>query len=816
MTNSETDAAELLREGDRLRDSGQFDAALEVYGRVTLDAAAAATGYFKLGTTYSRMLRPNDAMAAYQQALTLRPDYPEALNNLGLVYAARTEFDDAELLYRGLLADYPDYFDAHINFGNLLMDTGRAGEAQYYFRRTVSMRPDSALAHNRLGAALRNRARVSEAIREMQISLDLDPGFHPAWTDLGTCHFTGGDHVEADRAIEKSIELNPAQTNAWHIWVFLSNFQSLSNDQIFERHKKFGERARAICGPLPTCYPRNVVDPQRRLRVGFVSGDFKRHSVAYFLQGALANLDPGAFELVAYSTTRLEDEMTARLRPYFWKWRDLYSLSDPAAVELIQSDEIDVLFDLSGHTNHNRLMMFGYKPAPVQVSWLGYPNTTGLDSMDYRLTDNLADPRNEGDEFYSEHLLRLPGPFLCYTPPRDSPPVAGPPVARHGRITFGSFNARVKLGDECIALWSRVLDALPDSRLIIKSVNGVDEESACADLIAKFAAHGVAAGRVIVGGARDSVVEHLEAYGEIDIALDTVPYNGTTTTCEALWMGVPVITLTGDRHAGRVGSALLQHVGLGELAAKSSGEFVAKAMQLATDPALLAQLRTTMRERLQESPLMDGKAMGRNLGGAIRSMWATYCASGKAAASRAAALDACAAPSEFMRLNIGGSETRDGWKIVDAQARPGADFVADLRNLDQFSSGSCQEIYASHVLQHLNQREVIPALRGLHRLLVPGGRLYLAVPDMGKIARLLCMSETGSAESFELMRVLFGGQTDPGDFNYIGFCVSFMGDYLAAAGFQDVERVDSFGLFEDASEARFASERISLNLLVRK
>ncbi|OHC67721.1 MAG: hypothetical protein A3H93_18825 [Rhodocyclales bacterium RIFCSPLOWO2_02_FULL_63_24] len=816
MTTHESDAAELLLEGDRLRDSGQFDAALDVYGRVTLDMGAAATGYFKLGTTYSRMLRPNEAADAYQQALTLRPDYPEAINNLGLVYAALAEFDDAELLYRGLLADYPDYFDAHINFGNLLMDTGRAGEAQYYFRRTVSMRPDSALAHNRLGAALRNRGRVREAIGEMQIALDRDPDFYPAWNDLGTCYFTCGDHVEADRVLEKSIELNPEQINAWHIWVFVSNFQSLPNDQIFARHKKFGERARAICGPLPQCYPRNLVDPQRRLRVGFVSGDFKRHSVAYFLQAALANLDPGAFELIAYSTTQLEDDMTARLRPYFWKWRDLFKLSDQAAVDLVKSDEVDVLFDLSGHTNHNRLMIFGYKPAPVQVSWLGYPNTTGLDSIDYRLTDDLVDPRNEGNHFYTERLLRLPGPFLCYTPPRESPPVADPPTAEHGRVTFGSFNARVKLGDECIALWSRVLTALPESRLIIKSVNGVDEESARAELITKFAGHGVATGRVVVGGAKDSVLEHLAAYGEIDIALDTVPYNGTTTTCEALWMGVPVITLTGDRHAGRVGSALLQHLGLGQWAAKSSDEFVAKAMQLATDRALLAQLRSTMRERLRSSLLMDGKAMGRNLGDAIRSMWTTYCASGQAAASKAAATVPNAAPSELMRLNFGGRETRDGWKIVDAQAGPHVDFVADLRNLDQFPSGSCQEIYASHVLEHLNQREVVPALRGLHRLLVAGGRLYLAVPDLGKIAWLLCKPEIGSDESFELMRMLFGGQTDSSDFNYIGFCRDFMGDYLAAAGFQDIEPVESFGLFADASEASFAGTRISLNLLVRK
>lgn len=816
MANDETGLAELLLEGDRLRNSGQFEAALEVYQRVTLDGVAAATGYFKLGTTYSRMLCVNEAVAAYQQALRLRPDYPEVVNNLGLVYAARGEFDLAEVLYRGLLADNPDYFDAHINFGNLLLDTGRAGEAHYYFRRTVSMRPDSALAHNRLGAALRNRARVREAIAELKTALDLDPSFYPAWNDLGTCYFVRGDHAEADRAFEKSIELNPEQTHAWHNWVFLSNFRSLATASIFERHKKFGEHARAVCGPLPACYPQNAVDAHRRLKVGFVSGDFRRHSVAYFLQSAVANLDPGAFELIAYSTTRLEDEMTARLRPYFWIWRDLFSLSDTAAVDLIKGDEIDVLFDLSGHTNHNRLMMFGYKVAPVQVSWLGYPNTTGLDCIDYRLTDHLVDPEGEEDQFYSERLWRLPGPFLCYTAPKDSPPVTDPPIVRSGRITFGSFNARVKLGDECIALWSRILNALPASCLIIKSINGVEEDDACDELIAKFSAHGVAADRVVVRGAKDSVLEHLEAYGEIDIALDSVPYNGTTTTCEALWMGVPVVSLTGDRHAGRVGSALLQRLGLGEWVANTADEFVTKAIKLATDVVLLTQLRSMMRDRLRASPLMDGEAMGRNLGGAIRSMWAAYCVSDQATASVAANAVVNVSPPELMRLNIGGWETKDGWKIVDAQARPGVDFVADLRNLDQFPVSSCEEIYASHVLEHLNQREIVPALRGLHRILVPGGRLYLAVPDLKKIAWLLCKPEIEAEESFELMRRLFGGQTDPWDFHYVGFSIDFMANYLAVAGFHSVEQVESFGIFDDTSEARFAGARISLNLIVQK
>lgn len=816
MIDGENDLAAMLLEGDRLRDSSNFEAALDVYRRVAAEASTAATGYFKLGTTYSRMERESDAVAAYQQALDLRPNYPEAVNNLGLIYTGRGDFEQAEILLRGLLADNPDYFDAHINLGNLLMDTGRPGEAQFYFRRTVSMRPQSALAHDRLGAALRNRTRVSEAIGELKAALDLDPGFYPAWNDLGTCYFVKGDHAEADRAFEKSIELNPAQRHAWHNWIFLSNFRSFSCSTIFARHKKFGEHARAVCGPVPATYPRNVVDTGRRLRIGFVSGDFRRHSVAYFLESAIANLDPNAFELIAYATSQLEDEMTERLRPYFWKWRNLYGVPDLAAVDLIRNDEIDVLFDLSGHTNHNRLMVFSYKPAPVQVSWLGYPNTTGLDCIDYRLTDDLVDPETADDHFYSEKLLCLPGPFLCYTPPRNSPPVAESPAAKCGRITFGSFNARVKIGDECIALWSRVLNALPESRLIIKSINGVEEEDARNELVAKFADCGVARGRVTVCGAKDSVLDHLETYGEVDIALDTVPYNGTTTTCEALWMGVPVLCLAGDRHASRVGSAILKRLDLDPWIARTFDEFVANATKLAKDIPALVQLRSTLRERLRASPLMDSDAMGRNLGQAIRSMWTRYCESDQAAESAAAAAASGPAVPELIRLHFGGWEAREGWKIVDAQARPGVDYVADLRNLDQFPTDSCQEIYASHVLEHLNQREIVPALRGLHRLLVPGGRLYLSVPDLRKLAWLLCAPDIDSENSFKLMRLLFGGQTDPWDFHFIGFSLDFMLNYLSAAGFYSVEQVESFGLFQDSSEVRFDGVRISLNLLIEK
>jgi len=814
MTVDQRNGDELLLEGDRLRDSGDLNDALAIYEHVSQMEAHSAVGFFKLGTTYSRMNRDDDAVAAYQQAILLRQDYPEPINNLALIHTARGEFEQAELLYRGLLADWPDNYEAHINIGNLLMDTGRAGEAQYYFRRAVSMRPDVALPHGRLGSALSSRGRIRDAVAEFKKAIELDAACYPAWNGLGACYFDEGAHATADRAFETSLRLNSYAT-AWHNWLFLANFMSLPREQVFQRHKQYGEHVRALCGPVRR-FENLSFSPVRRLRVGIVSGDFRRHSVAYFLQSAISTLDRGGFELWAYSTYRADDEMTERLRPNFVQWRDLVGLADKAAAELIREDQVDVLIDLAGHTNRNRLMIFGYKPAPIQVSWLGYPNTTGLDCMDYRITDSLVDPDSEDAHYYTEKLVRLPGPFLCYTPPTTAPAIVDSPCSRNGHITFGSFNARVKLGAECIALWSGVLKAVPDSRLVIKSYSGI-EGDAGDDLMRLFEAEGIEAERVTLLSAKDSTEDHLATYGEVDIALDAFPYNGTTTSCEALWMGVPVLSLAGNRHASRVGLDILSRVGLADLVAHGTDEFIRLAIELSLNHARLRQLRSGMRQRMRDSTLMDAAAMGRHLGSAIREMWLAFCATAEGQSDMAAG-QAC--PEALLpastRLNVGGWQTKSGWKLLNAQDGPGVDFVADIRHLDRFPDGCCLEIYASHVLEHVGQREIIPTLQGFHRLLIPGGKLYLSVPDLQTLSWLLNRPHIEPGASFRIMRMMFGAQADDADFHFIGLTFELMMGYLQSAGFASVEQVRSFGLFDDTSGLLFESVPISLNLLVEK
>ncbi len=619
------DLAALVAEGDALRDQGEFDPALTVYRRVVDLPLGKAVGHFKMGTAFSRMKLDDEAECAYLLALQARPGYPEAVNNLALICAKRADYDRAEALYRESLAENPDYPESHINLGNLLLDSGRVVEAQYFFRRAVALRPQSALAHDRLGTSLRARSRLSEAIAEFRCALDLDNSFHCAWNNLGTCHFARGEHDEAEKAFRIALDLNPNQAEAWANWLFLSNFQNLTRVEISDRHKRYGRYLRDRCGPLDAWRASPAMPADGSLRVGFVSGDLRRHSVAYFLKDALAGMDRGKFRLFAYPTCSSEDHITDELRRLFDEWRPLTSLSDEAAVQAIRSDGVQILVDLSGHTSHGRLMVFGYRAAPIQVSWIGYPNTTGVDSMDYRLTDELVDPDPDEDHLYSERLFRLPGSFLCFSPPREAELLTSDwPVPGRDGITFGSFNARVKLGEECIALWARTLVAVAGSRLVIKSYNGVDEEVDRSELRARFVEHGVAPGQVVVLGPRERIEDHLAAYHDIDIALDSFPYNGTTTTCEALWMGVPVITLAGDRHASRVGAALLARLGLSEWVAYSPDEFVANAVRLAGDRTELARLRATLRARMAASELCDGAAMGRQLGAAFDAMWAVF------------------------------------------------------------------------------------------------------------------------------------------------------------------------------------------------
>jgi predicted O-linked N-acetylglucosamine transferase (SPINDLY family) len=383
----------------------------------------------------------------------------------------------------------------------------------------------------------------------------------------------------------------------------------------------FGKRFEA---PLRASWPShdNDHDSQRRLKVGFVSGDLRAHPVGFFVESVLAHLDPKALDIVLYPTYSQVDALTKRLQDLGFAWNSLVGLSDERAAQRVREDAIDILVDLSGHTAHNRLMLFARKPAPVQVTWLGYSATTALQAMDYIFCDGYLAPADESHHFV-EKPWYLPNTRLCFTPPQDEIAVGALPALTHGRVTFGCFNNLTKMNDAVVALWAQVLRAVPGSSLLLKAKQ-LNDPSLQQATLARFAVHGIGADRLALEGA-SSRAGYLAAYNRVDIALDPFPFTGVTTSVEGLWMGVPLITKRGDRFIAHQGESILHNVGLPEWIATDNDAYVAIAVARAADLSGLAALRATLRSRLLASPLCDAPLFARNLEAAFRGMWQAYC-----------------------------------------------------------------------------------------------------------------------------------------------------------------------------------------------
>jgi protein O-GlcNAc transferase len=356
-----------------------------------------------------------------------------------------------------------------------------------------------------------------------------------------------------------------------------------------------------------------------RLRVGLVSGDLRIHSVGHFLEGVLSHIDPARIELIAYPTNPYEDELTARIRPFFSAWKPLVGLSDGDAARLIHSDGVHILLDVSGFTAHNRLPVFAWKPAPVQVTWLGLPSTTGIKEMDYVLGDLLAIPA-ENEHHFTEAVWRMPDSYLCFSAPAYSIEVAPLPALSTGYVTFGSFNNLTKMNDAVVALWARILLSVPNSRLYLKTAQ-LSNADMCEHILRRFGSYGITAERLLLGGKFGSIADHLSEYNKVDVALDTFPYPGVTTSIEALWMGVPVLTLQGDRFLSLTAKSVAHHAGLPDWVAIDKDDYVAKAISFTTDLERLSALRAGLRQQVLASPLFDAPRFARNLEDALWGMW---------------------------------------------------------------------------------------------------------------------------------------------------------------------------------------------------
>lgn len=471
-----------------------------------------------------------------------------------------------------------------------------------------------------LGVALMKCGHLTAAMDAFGEALRLRPGYAAALDNQARAHRAMGRVSEAIATYRAALSVKADPSTHSNLLYALNFSPELGPDAVAQEHRDWGRR---YADPLGGHAVRlDVAESPPVLRVGVMSPDFVDHAVAYFLEPLLAAHDPARVAFTCYSDVTKPDLVTGRLRRCVDRWRDIAGLSDEAVANLVRQDRVDVLIDLAGHTANNRLLVFARRPAAVQVTWLGYPNTTGVSAIDYRITDAVADPVGLTDGWHVEKLWRMPRAFLCYRPPDASPPVAPVPALASGRITFGSFSNITKVSAPCVRVWSDVLLRTPGARLRLKS-RGLGDAELAAEIRARFGACGVARDRIELDGQLAPVAEHLGQYRDIDVALDPFPYNGTTTTCEALWMGVPVVTLAGQTHVARVGASLLAQIGHREWIADSADRYVEIALALAGSPSRLGSIRQQLRDDLRGSPLCEERGFAREFEDAV---WAMYLA----------------------------------------------------------------------------------------------------------------------------------------------------------------------------------------------
>ncbi|OIO01732.1 MAG: hypothetical protein AUJ49_07225 [Desulfovibrionaceae bacterium CG1_02_65_16] len=625
--------------------------------------------------------READAEAALRRALVLKPKFPEALANLGNTLHAQKRHAEAEQALRQAVALAPDNAQMLANLGAALNALSRHAEAEDACRRAVALAPRSAQAHNNLGTALNGQRRYAEAGQCFRQALAIKPGYPEALNNLGNALHELGRLHDAEECFRQGLAARPADAqtlsnlgNVLHTLGRLAEAEivyrralALAPDAAFTRSnllfvlshdpacapadylteaKRYGETAtRAadepyaewLCEDLPCARTQNAGDPQPDgglngprpngpspngpLRVGFVSGDLRGHPVGHFLEAWLPFVDPAELRLSAYPTVTGGDALTERIRPCFADWTPIAGLDDAEAAARIRRDGAHVLFDLSGHTAGNRLGVFARRPAPVQASWLGYFASTGLEQMDFLLADAIGAPEADAAH-YTEILLRLPETRLCCAPPREAPAVAPLPARTTGRVTFGCFQNMTKIGGGVLEAWAAILATLPGARLRVQN-RQLSDPAVAADLRRRLARLGVEPARVALCGGVDRAA-YLAAHAEVDMILDTFPYPGGTTTCEALWMGVPTLTLAGRGLLGRQGACLLTAAGLPDWVAATPADYVAKAVALTADePALTAleRLRDGLRARVAASPLFDAALFARRFTQAVWRMW---------------------------------------------------------------------------------------------------------------------------------------------------------------------------------------------------
>jgi protein O-GlcNAc transferase len=640
--------------GNALSGNGQFDEAIIAYRQAIRLEPDFPEAHNNLGHALTASGQIDDAIAACRKAISLRPAFPEAQNNLGNALRHRKEFDAAITAYRQAIALKPDHAEFHNNLGSALHDRGDLPEAIDTYQRAISLRPGYTDALCNLGAALKADHRLDAAIAAYRQAIAVQPDQAEAHYGLGAVLYAKGEIDNAIAVLRRAIELRPDYAEAHNnlgnalkdqgkIEVAVNAYRQAVNangenaaihsNLIYALHYDPGADASIIAAekarwdqqharPLQKLIQphSNNRDPDRRLRIGYVSSDFYEHACAHFLLPLLQGHDPRNVELFCYADVHRPDAITQRMRQHSAHWHNTVGLSDEQVAGQVRRDEIDILIDAKLHTADNRLLIFARKPAPVSVSWLGCPGSSGLSAIDWYFGDPCLNPTDQDEPVDPGQLFRLPY-YWCYDPlaGRDIP-VSNLPARGSGRITFGSLNNFCKVNEDVLELWAEVLRRVEPSRLLLLAKPGSHRQWT-AD---RFSRLGVNPARIEFADPRPRT-DYLKLYHQIDLCLDTFPYNGHTTGLDSLWMGVPVITLAGQSAVSRVGCTHLSGLGLAELIAQTEGQFVNLAAALAQDLPRLEQLRSALRRRMKQSPLMDAAGFARNVESAYRQMWRTWC-----------------------------------------------------------------------------------------------------------------------------------------------------------------------------------------------
>ena len=564
----------------------------------------------------------SSAEKLYQQVLQLDPNHSDANRLLGLIFYSLGHHNEAVQLLNKAISVKPKFAQNHFILGGMYKHLSETDKAIACYKKCISLQPDFMEAYNNLGLIYKAKKMFSDAITCFNNALKQQPNSSYTWSNLGNTLKETGRLDEALEALEKAFTIDPSFSEAFSNYLMALNYGSDSDlNTVFKQHAQWENYCPSELKAKR--FQFQASEAKSKLRIGYVSPDFHTHSVAYFIEPLLKAHNKENVELFGYYNNTVFDQTNARIQTYFDSWLNISSMSDAEAAVKMFEDKLDILIDLAGHSANNVLAILYQKPAPIQVTWLGYPNTTGLSMVDYRITDSLADPEGAADSIHSETLLRLENGFLCYEGDKDIPTQNTIPYDKNGYFTFGSFNNYVKVTPEVIDVWAEILNIVPKSKLILKSSQFADKETK-GRCIKLFKKQGIAKERLNLVAMLPNPNDHMSFYGELDLALDPFPYNGTTTTFEALWMGVPTLTLSGNVHASRVGESILSRVGLDSFVSHSKQDYIKLAKLKSESLDELRGLRGSLRDSMINSPLCDQQGFAKQMESAYQYMWEKY------------------------------------------------------------------------------------------------------------------------------------------------------------------------------------------------